>query len=776
MADWPNPFPSGASTGAALVAKNAAGSANWFPLSELGPIDVGGDSHISEYGPTMPDMGIVERLCGYLKPALMRTCALGGAIQSFPDQGNGAQGDGGWAHIANEYNRQEQSSKAYNSTITASPASGVTSITVTSATNGATPKAGEWVVLGLGANTEEIQISQSWAGTSPVTFQTATTKSHTTGDPIYHSPRNEGYLAKSSLFVLCAEGANDLGVTGPGAPPSPLSNSWQNGTFGTTIGASVGLGPFMHALRFTLSQLRCSVIYADTHPALKFAAQWLNNPSTNTASYPANVTPFTGPNAPNYHSSTTAGVNSQVTFTTPPSFPGGTVAFFGTIGSAGQGAIWDYSVSGATTIAMTSHTANTLYDTRGQVSTNMNASAVNGGTNGWVVRITGLSPGVNVCTLQPTTIGTTAFFLGVGMEPPAPALPVIFPIATSRVPGTQNGAAFVAGPGGQYNRRTVSATGTVSLGTPSTVTFSSSLTLATAGTVSATLPQINDTITVDKGSATLEETRRITGYTGSPATACTVDSPFLNAHTTAAMQIGLQDADYVGGGFYNTADTQGAISVPGLANVISAVAGEFDSYVVPTPLDTYVNGGPGTVVNSTPFYVDGIHYNDQSSGTIASGVAQKVMAFPWSWSILGARAVTNRRTFQAVYGDAGATPAAGSVPISFVNSWTNVYSTTFASATTYPRTGYFRNPVTKEVFVRGAARGGAINTIMFTLPVGYRPGGVIQLDAWTIASGGTTYSAAAVIADATGAVKCMLNPPVTTTGAMIFGGSFIAEG
>lgn len=789
MPDWPAslPSPAGAAAGSVLMATDQTGqNLIWNPRIELGPFDIGGDSHISEYGVSIAAQGISQKVAGMLLPGVFRNCALGGSYHAAHDAGNGALGDGGWAHIANEYNRQEQSAQRFATTINTTLVGGSsTSTTVTSLPaqgtaanpNPLAPIAGEWLILGSAlspANTEIIQVANNWNGASPITFQTAVVNAHVSGDPIYHACRNEGNLAKSAVVFLCAEGANDVGYSGPGAPPAGLTGSWQSGTFGATIGASVGWAPFMQALRFSIAQLRCSVIYADNHPAITYGLNWTSTAATSTASYPPIFTPFNGGNTGNYHNTATNG--STLAFSTGPDFAGGTVDGFFAVPSSGQGAIWDWSVSGATTRAMTANTAGSQFDNRNVLLIPMNnASIVNGFICGTCIRVTGLAPGVNTITFRATTITSLAAFLGIGIEAPIP--PLVLCAQTARVAGNLNGTTFNAGPGPYYNRRTKAATGaTVSAGAGTvagSVAFTGgTVALATAGTPSQTLSQVNDTITLDKGNAN-EETRRIVGWTGSPATACQVDANFVNAHTAAPIQIGLQDADYVGGGQFNTADTQGAISVPGAAGVINKIVSEFDSNVIAVPFDPFINGTPQSAVNALNFYSgDGIHFNDQGSGKIAAGVAQAILTHATSIPIVSSAVVPNKRSFQGVYNDTGLSSASTILPV-FVNTWSNVYSSTFTNATSYPRTGFYQDPRSREVEVRGAVIAGTANNTITTLPAGMRPSGVTPIPAWNITAAGV-YTPVAVTVDATGAL-ILKSGWVATTSAIVFCGKFFAE-
>lgn len=739
------------------MSSDANGNGFWDPLIQIGCLDVIGDSHIAEFGPSIPDFGITQKIAGLLQPSLFRDVAISGAVHSAHDLGNGAIGDGGWAHVATEFARQELVTGLGATTITQTQASGVTSYTITSAT-GFAPQ--EWVVLGQGANTEEVQVASSWNGASPLTFATATTKGHTSADPVYVSCRNQGYLAKS-IAVMIGTGGNDLQILGPGAAPATKSSTWQSGTFGTTIGASRGLAPFMQALRFTIAQMRCAVIYRDTHPSVIYSGSWTNGALPSALSYPPSYA-FGGPAVLNYHFTSTNG--QTITFSTPPSFPGGAVnAFFmcwagspaGT--GSGDGALMDHSVSGATTVAATSHAAGTLYDHRNVNCVSMNDAAgqTTAKSTGCVVRIPNLNAGVNTITLTATTVLGFCSFLGIGLEP-STSLPLVMILEEPRI--------LTNALGGPYSQRTFAGTGaTVTAGhgaASGEVSFvGSTLTLATAGTISAAGAQVNDTITLDKGVIGLEETRRIVSFTGSPATACQVDANFVNAHTNAAVAIGLQDADFVGGGYYNVSDTQGASSVPGLAGVAVAIAAEFDSSVLPFSMDAMLNApGRATPVNPLVYYVDGVHYNDLGSGKVAAGISAAMVTQTWSIPQMASPTVNNTRTYYGVYGDVGATPTSGGTLPVFANGWSNAYPL----QTQIARTGFYKDMRTREVtMVLGVTGGVAGTTTIFTLPGGYAPASLAYFTAYTVNEDGST-GVATIMVVPSGAVQLISGYPGAT--------------
>jgi hypothetical protein len=771
----PLQLPSGQAAGSVLSSKDAFASLEWNPNIDFVTLDGCGESHFSEYGPSVVDFGIAQKVASALQLQL-RSCALGGAYHSAQDLGNGNLGDAGWAHIANEYNRQEQSSQKANTSSTGAYSAGIP----VAARDGIT--AGEYLVwesIATPANTEIVQVSTTYVpatGAGTVALVAAPVHTHANLDPVYHACRNEGYLAKSSLVIVCAEGYLDLAIAGPGAAPATLNSQWQSGTFGTTNGASTGLSPFMHALRFTICNFRCSVIYASNHLSNHYGTSpgaWTNFPVTaNTASFPTLYTPFNGGNTGGSFQYASASGDTMF-FSTAPDFPGGVVNVFFAVGNSfASGAVLDYSVAGATTVAMTSHAAGTVYDNRGQNNAPMNSAAAPAGfITGTVMRIPALNAGVNTITIKATTINASSLVGFLGWGPEAPIPPLINVIQPARVPIPA--ATW-------YGIRTRAATGATVLAghgaTAGDVTFTGgTVALGTAGTPSATAAQINDTITLDKGNAALEETRRIVSYTGSPATACQVDHNFVNAHTAATFVLGLQDADYMGGGYFNAADAQGKLSVPGTAGAIASVVSEFDASVLLFNADAAVNppGGAGSAIQPLNFYWDGLHYNDQGSALIAEGLVAAIVSQSHLMPQIVSPTVPNRRTFQWVYGDAGATPAASVLTVSFVNSWTNVFSSTFTGATTYPRTGYFKDPRTRYVTVRGAVLGNVgTGTTIFTLPVGYRPVGPTPLAAYSLTTGGV-YSPAIVMVNAAGAVIC--ESTIVATSALVFDGTYPAE-
>jgi hypothetical protein len=763
------------------------------PPKSLGFLDIIGHSHITDVGATWPDHGVAHKIDGGLQPALFRSTALGGSVHSRHDQGNGAGGDGGWAHQLVEFDRQEQVTGFGASTLNATPSPnpGASSISVADRTNF---YANEWIVVGAGANTEIVQISSGYVGATgagSLTLTGTTAKSHASGDPVYHAVRNAGgYLPKSQLVIIMT-GANDLPPLGP----------FAQGTFGTTAGASRGLQPFQDALRFTIAQMRCSVIYPSTHPSVILGAGFSNaGGQTNGYSYPTLYT-FNGTVA--FCTTTT---NATITFSTDPDFPGGTVYAFFFSGTDGGGCNYTYAVSGATTV--TSGTA--LIDTRNKQHVLFNNSGSSGGPasgtyyTGLVAKISGLNAGVNTVVItNAANAGVTnnGWFLGWGVEAQQP--PLIYIFADPRPGSYSTWSSY------PYYTRTTAGTATVSGLPATTVTVSSAYTVGTTGTSNAAVYP-GDTVTIGTGAS--RETRRISSV--SSTTVFVVDSAFLNTHSGDSYTIGLQNADTVGGGYENLADTQGATSVPGLLgairNVISGTtqgtftpspttanqptggSAGFDRWVQLYNTDPIINPpGPGsTTISTTNFAGDKVHFSDMGHALLATDFLRIVRAQAESLQQMALPTVPNKRTYVPVFEAGGSnsyptgqpTPGAtiASLVISFSNGWNNFYPVNNA----YPRTAFYKDMRTRMVTIRGAVTNltallpSSLPSAMFQLPVGYRPNYNKTIPAYG------TLGPATVEIDPQGNVyvtagyytlTANATPAASTSGIVCFEGSYLAE-
>lgn len=810
-----------------------SGSATPGLNKPFGFLDILGHSHAADGGSSTPDQGASHKIDGLLNPAMYRQAAIGGAICSWHDPGNGAIGTGGWATVATEYDRQEQVAGFGATTISGTaPLAGATTFTVVSATN---ISGNGYYVVGQGTNLEVVRV-RSVSG-STITLYSGLANGHAVGDPVYWSCVNQGYLAKGEL-VIVGFGANDVPVLGPAAIGTQASN------FGNTLGASRGLTPLQHAYRFCLAVMRCSVIYRDTHPSCVYSANWTNSPVTPTfsnASYP-NVFSFGGPNAMNYHYSTTVG--STVTFSTEPNFPGGTVDVFFISAGNGNGGQWNITVSGASVMSFTpaidARNINAVYQ-------NESSGLSSGHLTGCVYRIKGLAPGVNTITVTLNAVQGSGYFLGWGIEPPS--LPLIFCTLDPRVPSyaiwgnwpysTRNPvdgqgystqtATVAAGAGATANSVTLGVGVSASLpgvvGTPSVVLPGDTITIGagstqetrrvvsvgsqttvsgagqaistTAGTLnvastagfpaSGTLNVAGVTSTVTYTGVTATSFTGVTIPSGSQtatsgglvtqgaATTLQVDANFQWAHTNEACVIGLQDADVVGGGYANINDTQGAISVPGMQSALQSVINEFDYAVQVINVDAVMNSGRGSAnKNLANFVGDLVHYSDNGHALLASAFYQKLLGLPWPVQNMATPAVTNKKTWFAVYGDLNATPA--TTNLAFLNVWANYYPVN----NNYPRTAYYKDMRTRTVWVKGAVYNGTITSDallpskIFQLPVGYRPAGVTPLMAYS------QHGPALVEVFPDGSVYCTAGYMGGTagTGAEIleFYGSFLAEG
>jgi Mrp family chromosome partitioning ATPase len=460
--------------------------------------------------------------------------------------------------------------------------------------------------------------------------------------------------------------------------------------------------------------MRCSVIYKYKHVSITYGASpaWANLDVPSTLSYPAQYWLGDSQNGGFAYQSTNGG---SLTFSTPPDFLGGTLDCFFFTGNGDQGAVWIVAVAGATTVSTTS-----AIDTRAQQAVTMNDAVGKTSSKhlGCVYRIKNLNAGVNTVTLTAATVSGYGGFMGWGIEAPIPPQQILMPD-----PRAYDYSAYTTATNTGYGPRTMAGakTATVSAGAGTaggSVTLGSAVTLATAGTIAPGSAQPGDTITIGTGAT--QETRRIVAFAST--TTCSVDANFVYAHTGEAVKIGLQDADLVGGGYANTADTQGATSVPGVMAAIQSVASEFDSFVKVSNIDSYLNA-PGRgqqTVSRLNFAPDGLHYNDQGATLIAAGVSKLIYSMPWSIDQISAPTVPNKRTYLGVYGDSGATPTTAQV-VQFSNGWTNL----FIADPQYPRTGYYKDMRTREVYVRLAVYNGNSLSVIFTLPVGYRPSGTI---------------------------------------------------
>lgn len=758
MALKPRALPGGAAAGSILMATGKDPNALvWDPQVQIGYLSVAGDSHWSDNaGIAAPDYGVAHKIDGFLAPATYRNIARAGQVQCWHQQGNGALGDGGWAAFATEFDRQEQ---VYSKGATTS--TGAYSAPNAPVTERTGFLAGEWVVWGTGTTTEIVQIAQSYAGATGagnIPLAAAPVQTHASGDPFYHACRNEGYLAKDSLVIIGA-GYNDAAVLGP----------FQQGTFGTTRGASRGLGPYQHALRFSLAQARCSVIYRYDHVSCIYTGTWNAFGASSSLSYPPTFAfgapSGGGPSPANTALAYTQVSGSTVSFSTPPDFAGGTVDIFLMAGNDGAGTQWQSAVAGATTVG-NRNVLNTVAQNAKSMNDVADPTVSTAKHTGCVWREKNLNPGVNTITITSTTNGT-GWFLGWGMEAPSP--PLIFVMQEPRTPLYTG----IAGAG--YGPRTFGGTGaSVTAGhgaAAGEVTFvGATLTLGVAGTVSTTAAQEGDTITIGTGAT--RETRRIVGFTGSPATACQVDANFVNAHTNEAVIIGWQDADVVGGGYQNLLDTQGKTSVPGLAAAITSIVAEFDTSVIAFSVDTALTGGPGTAVDSTNFCRDGLHLNEKGSGAVAGAVYQTLLPQPWTIPQIASPTVPNKRTWLGVYGDVGASPASSGIDPVFQNGWTNYYP----QNANFARVGYYKDMRTRYASVHGAVTGGSAvsGNVIFALPAGYYPKEEWPLDAYVINEDGTLGPAQVVCWFFGGGVVYLGGYP-GATGILVFSGTWPCE-
>lgn len=612
-------------------------------------------------------------------------------------------------------------------------------------------------------------------------LQTNAVNAHASGDPVYHAVQNAGgYLAKSQVVIVDC-GGNDVAYLGP-----RNTVSLDGLVFGTNAGAARGLDPYKHALRFSLAQMRCSVIYPDSHPSCIYsAANWTSYAVSGrttygaTASFPPTLN-FGGGNTGTVHYTTTAG--STITFSTAPDFPGGTVCFFAAsydsatpAGVSGAGSTWTYTVNGS---AYSASPQGATFDTRNVNAVNFNdaAAQTTAKVTGCVYRLTGLAAGVNTIVATVGTLNVASFFLGWGIEannPPAVAVCRIF-----RLGGYGVGYGYGTWATQPYSRRTPATTQTATVAINAghlagSVTLGTAVTIGTTGTTNAAVYP-GDTITLSPGTVT-EETRRVVGVDST--TTLHVDVDFAFAHTASACVIGLQDADFVGGGWANTVDAQGATSVPGLNGAMSSITSEFDKFVQLVELDAAINGGRGTfplAQGTNPNHSnDGVHNSNAGAAACASAVLLKIQAMNLTLPNVAKTTVPNKRTWISVYGETtptGQPPFGAGAQAVFQNSWQNFFPTVIGLGSSFARTGWYKDSH-RNVHIRGAIQGGTDSTI-FTLPNGYRP----SIEGRVLIPGYGTAGPCLMIIVPSGNVSFAYGYPGNAAGAWaIFQGYYLAE-
>jgi hypothetical protein len=698
-------------------------------LPQIPFLEIAGHSGIADaQGVSSPDLGPAHIIDQGLDPSTYRSIAMGSAVASWHNQGNGANGDGGWAHFATEFPRQEEIA-GYNQT-TVSGASSGTTLNVTSAV-GIAPS--EFLAVGsltTPAQKEIVQVAPTYAGGTAVPLVAALANAKAAGDPVYHAPRNVGGNLPKSAAVIIDIGGNDPPYLGPRDTVGLDAK-----VFGTNPGAARGMTPLKHAIRAMIAIARCSQIYRAGHPACQKTGAWSSGNAASvaglaTASW-APIWQFGG-NGGTYDYVTAASGQTHV-FVTDPDFAGGTVDFFSLSyhNPSGAGGQFSITVSGATTRGAQT------FDCRNQNAVNFNDAA--GQTTAkstiCVYRITGLNPGVNVITATVSAIATYGIVLGWGVEAtdsPAIDVPLQFRLGSTFAQGLSYGVWYTQ----PYYRRTQAAPGQASVsagaGTAAgSVTLNGAVTVGTTGTTNAAVYP-GDTITLDAGNAN-EETRRVVAVAGTGS--LSVDANFVNAHTNAPCVIGFQHADFVGGGYRNRSDTQGKASVPGMNAAIQSVVDEFaDPMVRTTDLDSVINPpGPGANPPSpNPRLAnDGVHHSNFGGGESAVAVLKTFTAMQITPKKLSRFKVSNRRFWIPIYGET--TPAgqpaygAGAQAI-FYNGHNNSYPS-FAGAR--PRSGFYKIAQTRQVVVRIAAIAGTDSYITI-LPLGYRPivgeGGMATLE------------------------------------------------
>lgn len=688
----------------------------------IGFYDYFGNSHISDPGlpfgaNSTPDQGLAHKIDGLLNRGNYNNGAIAGAVLSYHNRGNGAAYDGGWGQMVQALGRDELIVGHGASTLTAGTTAGAnTAIPVAERSYFL---ANELVVVGAGSTEELCRVVSTYvsaAGAGNVTVA-STVNNHLISDPIYYAASNQGgFLARSSVTMLSGV-INDLATMGP-RDTAALDAL----VFGTNAGAARGLSPAKNALRFMIALARCSVVYRNTHPSCLYSG-WSPNVVNSALSWPAsfafsgtNLAPSTGA-ACNYQSCVTTA--KTVTVTTPPDYDGkGAVDFFFLAGTAGSGALLNCTVDASATPAGV--TFNGASSGTGCVDArNSNARSANDSLAGTAdaltpvaLRIVGMSAGVHTIVFSSVTVSTSGVYLGWGIEASTPPLTLIMMDPRAFSYANYAGTPYGYGPKSMAGAKT--ATVSAGAGTAgSSVTLGSAVTLATAGVINALAAMPGDTITIGTGAT--QETRRVVAYDST--TALHVDANFVFTHTGEAVQIGLQDADLVGGGYANLADVQGKTSVPGMRGMYISLLAEFDAMVELVDLDLPIVGGPGAAgAGSATFGPDGLHYNDMAAAKGAIFTARRISQSKLTIDGIGLSVVPNRRWWQPVYGDSAVSPAPSALVTAFQNGWSNQY----ARDATQPKTRFIKDMYTRAVYVAGAIYGGT-DSAVWSMPTGLLP-------------------------------------------------------
>src|ERR1041385_5262032 len=203
-----------------------------------------GHSLLAGLGASDPDRDTLTHLTAML-PVREIDRAKGGAVVSWHNYEGAVpagQGDGGWAHV---YQYERRDTRA-GTTLAAIANAGATTITLTAADIFAN---GQAIHIGTGdpsgAAGGEGAVVAAGGGTTTVTLDTALTRTHQSGEPVYEVPA--AYLKLNPLYVVWF-GLNDLART-------PISSAYY-----ADIRAR-----FTDSMRAVIARCRQAEMYEDTH-------------------------------------------------------------------------------------------------------------------------------------------------------------------------------------------------------------------------------------------------------------------------------------------------------------------------------------------------------------------------------------------------------------------------------------------------------------------------------------------------------------------------------
>lgn len=598
----------------------------------LARVLVVGHSHPADGGATASGYGASHKVSVLHGPRL-RTAAIGGAIGSWSNAAT--VGDGGWPTVFDQCRRDEQSKGLGNTTVSVTYTANANSISVAER---AGLTAGQFIVVGVGASVETMQVSTGYTpttGSGAVSLNARlsdglfSTSGHAVGDPVWNDPIT--YQAKDQNVII-GFGANDVPAIGP-YPIAPGS-----------AGQAPGFGPLVHAMRAMLSRTRLAVFYDALHVSSVAAGTW-------GTSFVA------GAGLVSFTQVTTGGQTR--THYTPPSFKGGTVAFFFLCSKDGDGGTVDVQVNGGTTIsnAINANNVNAFNksNTRGSPGLSGKHTIV-------CYRVTGLAAGVNTILLtchpaQGSGSGIiVTYFMGWGIEAPIPPSTVVV-----IDPRTLDYALWGFWPYCTRQANTYASGGT---GGSVTVTLQSAYVIAgTTEVAGSTKYAPGDTITIGNVGSGNRETRVIVGTPST--TTVTIDSTLSNSHTAAeTVVVGLQDADITGG---MSGQAVGPANHSCYLDIKSLVDTEFDQYVVTKAIDTVLNK------SATNFIWDRAHYNDYGHANVEPELYVGLQSRSPSETEVASSTVPDKRTWLPVQGMGLAIPT-------FLNSCTQYAQQTALSA------------------------------------------------------------------------------------------------